>query len=153
MRKVLFFMLALNLIFFSCKSAPEQEKAPVVEEPIVEEPVVEHASNVFVINCPADMKKVDVLMASKLDEIAEIIKTTKPETVTFAGYTAKLNTEREEELASKSAVRSIVKYLENTDALDYVNVIVENKGASEPVASHNDIAARGENRRVVITLK
>lgn len=152
MRKILYFMLALSLVFFSCKSEPKVVEEPVVEEPVVEEPVQETAG-VFVVNCPANMQKVDVLMASKLDEIAESIRTIKPESVTFEGHTAMLDSARQEELASKKEINLIVSYLENIDALDDVKVIVENKGASDPLAPHNDIYSRSKNRRVVITLR
>lgn len=160
MRKILFFILSLSVFLFSCKSKPAQkpeaEKPPVVQEEAVVEtaPVVSEPEKTgeYVIVCPANMKKIDPLMATKLDAIAEEIKTAKPQSITVVGHSAKLNSEREEELAAKREIELIVNYLESVEALYGIDVKVENKGASEPLASHNDITARDKNRRVVITL-
>ncbi|MEL3908573.1 MAG: hypothetical protein P1P64_06105 [Treponemataceae bacterium] len=157
MRKFLFVLLSISLILFSCKSQQKEEQ----EEPVVEEQTVEipqetvsepEYKDKFVVAYPADMKKVDILMASNLNAIAEAIKETKSQTVEFVGHTAKLNSAREEELAVDNAIRLIVEYLENIDALYGVNIKIENKAASDPLGSHNDISARSENRRVEITL-
>lgn len=158
MRKILFCMFAVSMIFVSCKSQPKTEKEqPAVEETVtetVEEKVVETVKDgtEFIINFPPDMKKVDVLMANKLDSVAEAIKTQKPETVTFVGYTAQLNTTREEEKAVDKVLKLMVNYLEGKGALDDVKIVTENKGAAEPISS-NDITERARNRRVRITLK
>lgn len=158
MRKILFCMFAVSMIFVSCKSQPKTEKEqPAVEETVtetVEEKVVETVKDgtEFIINFPPDMKKVDVLMANKLDSVAEAIKTRKPETVTFVGYTAQLNTTREEEKAVDKVLKLMVNYLEGKGALDDVKIVTENKGAAEPISS-NDITERARNRRVRITLK
>lgn len=154
MRKILFFMLSLSVILFSCKSKPEEkpevEEPPAVETvPVVSEP---EKKGEYVIVCPANMKKIDPLMATKLDAIAEEIKAAKPQSITVVGHSAKLNSEREEELAVKREIELVVNYLESVEALYGIDVKVENKGASEPLASHNDITARDKNRRVVITL-
>lgn len=153
MRKFLFVLLSMSLILFSCKSQQkekQQEEPPVVEEPVIEES--EHKAK-FVITCPADMKKVDVLMASQLDSIADAIKETDAKSVEFVGHSAKLNSAREEEQAAGKAIELIVGYLEDANALYGVDVKIENKGASEPLGSHSDISARMENRRVEVTLK
>lgn len=163
MRKILFCMFAVSMIFVSCKSQPKTEKEqPAVEEAAVEETVTETVEEKvvetvkdgteFIINFPPDMKKVDVLMANKLDSVAEAIKTRKPETVTFVGYTAQLNTTREEEKAVDKVLKLMVNYLEGKGALDDVKIVTENKGAAEPISS-NDITERARNRRVRITLK
>jgi len=155
-RKILFLMLSLSVILFSCKSQPKEKQAekPAVVQPVVVEPVVTQpeTKGVYTVVCPANMKKIDPLMATKLNAIAEEIKATKPESITVVGHSAKLNSEREERLAAEREIKLIVDYLESVDALYGVNVKVENKGASEPLASHNDITVREQNRRVVITL-
>lgn len=161
MRKILILILSLSVILFSCESRPpcksqlEEEPQPVVEEPIEEEPVVKTAKPlaVFTVNCPADMKEVDLIMANRLSEIASEIQALKPKTVIFTGYSAKLDSTYEEERVAEREITLIAEYLDNARVLDNVEVVVENKGASEPAESHSDISGRGANRRVVITLR
>lgn len=77
----------------------------------------------------------------------------KPKSIVVTGHTAKLDSEREEELAVNKQIQLIVEYLDSIGALDYTDVVVENKGASDPVADHSDISGRNQNRRVIITIE
>ena len=112
MRKILFLMLSLSVILFSCKSQPKEKQAekPAVVQPVVVEPVVTQpeTKGVYTVVCPANMKKIDPLMATKLNAIAEEIKATKPESITVVGHSAKLNSEREERLAAEREIKLIV---------------------------------------------
>ena len=60
MRKILFLMLSLSVILFSCKSQPKEKQAekPAVVQPVVVEPVVTQpeTKGVYTVVCPANMK-------------------------------------------------------------------------------------------------
>ncbi|MBQ7613324.1 MAG: hypothetical protein IJU92_09735 [Spirochaetaceae bacterium] len=152
MRKRFFLMLSLvlSIAVFSCKSQQKTTEDVTPPEPVVEKP---SSQKEIIVQCPADMKKVDVLMAQQLEDVAETIKALKPKTVVITGHTAKLNSEREELAAVDKQIQLIIGYLDSIGALDYTDVVVENKGASTPIADHSDIAGRNLNRRVVITLE
>lgn len=169
MRKFLFFIFAASLLVFSCKSQPkaketveesvetpsevETVEAPT-EAPVVEAPAPVEAKKDFTIVCPADMSRVDSLMAQTLSEVADAIEELKPETVTFVGHSAKMDTERLEEKSAETQVKLIIEYLESVGALENVkDIVVQNKGATEPVVSHSDISGRTQNRRVQIYLQ
>ena len=166
--KVLLFMLSA-LLLFSCKSAPKQTaeqpkqaaeeieqteqpvqvQAPAEVEPEKPEPATSTETGYAVYFAPLSYT-IDRFTAQKLDDIGEELASRNVKRITVTGHSAKLDSEKEEELIAFRRAVAVAQYFQDAGLFDSDDIVVEGRGAKEPAASHNEISDRFKNRRVEI---
>lgn len=138
--------------------APVQEKAPVQQKVVETPPAKKELTTTerTYVEKPLAFQEVgntDVTpqLATRLDEIAKILKSNKDIDLNITGYTCDIGTEaRNLEIGMKRA-QAVSDYLQNK-GIESNRMHLFSKGESEPLVPNTPVENRPLNRRVTLTL-
>ncbi len=88
----------------------------------------------------------------KIEKIAEILKKTEGRDILITGHTALAGTEEGRQKLSVERAASVAEYLLKLGAKSEKEIMIEGKGALDPVADNRTAEGMRRNRRVEITI-
>ena len=88
----------------------------------------------------------------KIRKIAEILKKTAGRDILVTGHTALAGTEEGRQKLSVERAGAVADYLLKLGAKEEKEIMIQGKGASEPVADNSTEEGMRRNRRVEITI-
>ncbi len=88
----------------------------------------------------------------KVDKIIEILKDYPDRNIKIVGHTAKTGNDQEEFELSKLRAAVVAEMIINSGVKSNVEVLIEGKGSTEPIAPNNNEINMAKNRRVEIII-
>lgn len=96
--------------------------------------------------------EIDLETASNLDSIISVIQKIDFDTIMLVGHTDNVGSKGYNKILSMRRAESILKYMTNTLSLTGKEVVLEGRGAEDPVSTNQTTEGRASNRRVDIIL-